>query len=151
MLFLVPLSRWEVSEVTRKTISWVKMIKEWIHFQEDLITGYWLLELFWLYYCVCDEMIFWGIFFFLGPPPWHMEIPRLGVQPELQLPANATATAAQDPSHVSDLHHSSWKCQIFNPLIEARDWTHNLLVPRWIHLYCATMGTPFWGFLIPWI
>ena len=24
--------------------------------------------------------------FFLGPHPWHMEVPRLGVQSELQLP-----------------------------------------------------------------
>jgi len=34
-----------------------------------------------------------------------MEIPRLGVQLELQLPAYTTATATQDPSHVWDLHH----------------------------------------------
>ena len=36
-----------------------------------------------------------------------MEIPRLGVESELQLLAYATATAMQDPSHVCDLHHSS--------------------------------------------
>ena len=28
-----------------------------------------------------------------------------------------------DPSHVWNLHHSSWQRQIFNPLIEARDRT----------------------------
>ena len=33
------------------------------------------------------------IFFFLGPHLWHMEVPRLGVKSELQLPAYATATA----------------------------------------------------------
>ena len=32
-------------------------------------------------------------FFFLGP--WHMEVPRLGEESELQLPAYATATAIQ--------------------------------------------------------
>ena len=50
-----------------------------------------------------------------------MEVPRLGVEPELQLPATATATP--DPSHVCDPHHSSWQHSIFNPLIEARDRT----------------------------
>ena len=31
--------------------------------------------------------------FFLGQHPQHMDAPRLGVKSELQLPANATATA----------------------------------------------------------
>ena len=30
----------------------------------------------------------------------HMEIPRLGVESELQLPTKATATATQDPRHI---------------------------------------------------
>ena len=34
-----------------------------------------------------------------------MEVPRLGVESELKLLAYAIAT--QDPSHISDLHHSS--------------------------------------------
>ena len=41
-----------------------------------------------------------------------MEVPRLGVESELQLPATATATATWDPSHVYDLHRSSWQHQI---------------------------------------
>ena len=32
-----------------------------------------------------------------------MEVPRLGVNTELQLLAYATATVVQDPSHVCDL------------------------------------------------
>ena len=32
------------------------------------------------------------LFFFLGLYLWHMEVPRLGVKSELQLPATATAT-----------------------------------------------------------
>ena len=36
-----------------------------------------------------------------------MEVPRLGVKPELQLPTYATTTATPDPSCISDLHHSS--------------------------------------------
>ena len=39
-------------------------------------------------------------FVFLGPHPRHMEVPRLGVQSELQLMAYATATATPDPSHI---------------------------------------------------
>ena len=33
----------------------------------------------------------------------------------------------RDPSHVCDLHHSSWQRQILNPLIEARDRTCTLV------------------------
>ena len=51
------------------------------------------------------------------------KFPRLGVELELQLLAYATATATQDPSHIFDLHHSSWQPWIFNPLIKARDQT----------------------------
>ena len=40
-------------------------------------------------------------FFFFWPHPWHMEVPRLGVELELQLPTYATATAMQDLSHTS--------------------------------------------------
>ena len=36
-----------------------------------------------------------------------MEVPRVGVESELLLPAYATATATLDPSRVFDLHHSS--------------------------------------------
>ena len=46
-------------------------------------------------------------FFFVGPRLWHMEVPRLGVESELQLPAYTTATA-------------TW---ILNPLSKARNRT----------------------------
>ena len=36
-------------------------------------------------------------FVFLGLLLWHMEVPRLGVESELQLPAYTTAIAMQDP------------------------------------------------------
>ena len=42
---------------------------------------------------------FWS-FVFLGPHLWHMEVPRLGVETELLLPAYTTTTAMQDPSRV---------------------------------------------------
>ena len=52
-----------------------------------------------------------------------MEVPRLGTESELKLPAYSTATATPDPSHICDLHYSSWQCQMLNPLSEARDQT----------------------------
>ena len=48
-------------------------------------------------------------FVLLGPYLCHMEIPTLGVELELQLPAYNTATATRDLNHVFDLHHSSWQ------------------------------------------
>ena len=51
---------------------------------------------------------FWGFFILLRPYLWHMEFPRLGVQSEQKLlPADTTATAMLDLSHVCNLHHSS--------------------------------------------
>ena len=57
-----------------------------------------------------------------------MEVPRLEVQLELQLPAYSTATAVLHLSCICDLHHSSQQCQILNPLSEARKQTHNFMV-----------------------
>ena len=67
-----------------------------------------------------------SIFFFLGPLPWHMEVPMLGVELELQPLAYTTATAMRDLSCVCDLHHSSRQHRILNPMSEARDRTHVL-------------------------
>ena len=64
-----------------------------------------------------------------------MEVPRLGVELELQLLAYTTATAAPDPSCVCDQHHSLRPHQILNPLSEAREQTRNLTVPSWIHFH----------------
>ena len=72
-------------------------------------------------------------FFFLGPHPCHMEIPRRGVQLELQLRAYTAATASRDPSSVCDLYHSSGKRQILNPMSEARDRTGILMDTRRVH------------------
>ena len=56
-----------------------------------------------------------------------MEVPRLGVESGLQLPAYATATATQDLSRICDIHHSSRHCWILNPLSQARDLTRILV------------------------
>ena len=71
-----------------------------------------------------------------------MEVSRLGVESEAQLPANATATATWDPTLVCDLHHSSQRCWIPNPLSEAIDRTRILMVTSQIRFHCATTGTP---------
>ena len=55
-----------------------------------------------------------------------MEVPRLGVESELQLTAYTTATAMPDLSCICDLHNTSWQQQILNPLSEARDQTRIL-------------------------
>ena len=91
--------------------------------------------------------ILFYFFGFFGLHPWHMEVPRLGVQSELQLLAYITATAMPDPSCICDLHHSSQQCQILNhcarPGIEpASSW---VLVGFVNHR--AMKGTPIATFL----
>ena len=94
------------------------------------------------------NFFFFFFFCFLGPHPRHMEISRLGVQLELQLPAYTTATAMQNPRCVCDPHHSSWQWQIPNSLGKARDWTCNLMVPSQIHFCHTTMETPWQRLLV---
>ena len=95
--------------------------------QNSCLQGRWFLF-------ICSESIslfcklqsWFPLFFaFLELYPWHTEVPRLGVQLELQLPPYTTATATADLSHVCDLHHSLWQCQILNLLSEARDRTRS--------------------------
>ena len=65
------------------------------------------------------------------------EAPRLGVKSDLQLLAYPTATATPDLNSVCDLHCRSQPCRILIALSEARDQTHNLMVPGQILLCCA--------------
>ena len=69
--------------------------------------------------------------YFFGLHLRHMEVPRLGVQSELQLPAYTTATATQDRSRVCRIYNTAHgnKTQILNPLNEARDQTQLLMDP----------------------
>ena len=71
-----------------------------------------------------------------------MEIPRLGVESELQLPAYTTATEMWDPSHVCDLHHSSRQYQILNPLSKAGAQTRVLMGTGWVYYCWAMTRTP---------
>ena len=97
-------------------------------------------------FCCCslwlNALLTFIYFCFLGPYPWHVEVPRLGVKSELQLLAYSTATAMPDPSLICNLHHSSWQHWIFNPLSKARDWACVLMNTNWICFCCTTTGTP---------
>ena len=66
---------------------------------------------FFVLFCYC----------FLGRHLRHMEVPRLGAESDLQLPAYTIATATHDPSLVCELHHSSRQCQILNPLSQGQE------------------------------
>ena len=81
-------------------------------------------------------------FFFLGPHPRHMEVPRLGVELELQLPNYATAIATQAPSLICELHHSSRQHRIPDSLSESRDQTNIFMDTSQICFCCAATGTP---------
>ena len=76
-----------------------------------------------------------AFFFFLST---HMEVSSLGVKSELQLPATATP----DLSPIFNLHHSSRKCRILNPLSKARDQTCILTDISQVRYRWATAGTP---------
>ena len=75
---------------------------------------------------------FFFVFFFradLQP----MEVPKLGVESELQLLAYTTATATLDLSRVCDLHYRPWQCQILNSVSEAGDQTQVLWDTSRVH------------------
>ena len=70
--------------------------------------------------------LFFIFFGFLGLHLRHVEVSSPGVELQLQPLAYARATATPEPSCVCDLHHSSWRCWILNPLSEARDRTFDI-------------------------
>ena len=81
----------------------------------------WQITLSFFFYFYFYFFILFYFIAFLGPHLRRMEVPRVGIESEVQLLAYTTASAMQDPSCICDLHHSSWQCQILNPLSEARD------------------------------
>ena len=48
-------------------------------------------------YLKSKDVLFFPLFFFLGPHLRHKEVPTLGAESELQLPAYTTATVMPDP------------------------------------------------------
>ena len=99
-------------------------------------------------HCLSILLLLLSFFFFLGPHVQHMEVLQLGVELELQLPAYSTAMATPDLSHACNLHPSSWQGWILNPLREARDQTHILVITSWVCYCWATMGTPLFFFFL---
>ena len=68
-----------------------------------------------------------------------MEVPRLGVESELQSPAYTIATVTWDQSHICGLHHSSQQYQILNQRING---TCILMDTSQMRYHCATTGIP---------
>ena len=78
----------------------------------DIIKAFYIIFFEPLIFCELKENKYTtSIFFFFlfMAEPGAYEVPRLGIESELQLPAYTTATATQDPSHICDLYHSSGK------------------------------------------
>ena len=87
-------------------------------------------------------------FYFFRSHLWQRDIPRLWVK-SLHLLVYATVTAIRDLNFVCDSHHSSRQHQLPNSLSEARDQTHNLVVPCRIRFRCTTpRNSPRLTFLI---
>ena len=90
-------------------------------------------------------LLFFFFLSFLGPHPRHMEVLSLSVKSELRLLAYTTATATRDPSHVCDLHPSSWQCWVRPGMDPACAW---ILVgsiaaqPQWELLCRASFSSP---------
>ena len=76
-----------------------------------------------------------------------MEVPRLGVKSELQLPAYTTATAIPDLSHICDLHHILQKHWILSLLSKARDGTRILMDTSRVCYHSAKTATLNMSFL----
>ena len=80
---------------------------------------------------------------FLRSHPWHMEVPRLGIQSKLQLPTYTTATAMPDPSlsvTCTTAHGNAGSLTYWaRPGIES---AFILTDPSQIHFHQATTGTP---------
>ena len=122
--------------------------------------NFWLPAGLWYYSCItrCFANFFLkenalyfipltGCFFFFffsslesHPGVWrHLEVPRLGVKSEPQLPVYTTATATWDPSHICDLHRRAhgnagslthWGRPEFEP---TSSWILVRLVNHWSH------------------
>ena len=132
------------------------MIRSHCYSQTDLIVTLHFVALFSHPSYTFSSMIFSFLnilillifFSFLGLYPQHMELPRLGVQLELQLLVCTVATGTPDPIRICNLHHNSWHRQILNPLSKARDQTCVLRDTSQIRFHWAMMQTPILIFQI---
>ena len=60
-----------------------------------------------LFYFILFYFILFYFILFLGLWVQHVEVLRLGVELELQLPVHTTATTVPDPNRICNLHCSS--------------------------------------------
>ena len=88
-----------------------------------------------LQFFLCIQLLLLFIFifiFFLGPYLGHMEVPRLGVESELQLQVYATATALPALRPFCDLHCSLQQCWVLTRLIKDRNGTTSSQTICWV-------------------
>ena len=114
-----------------------------------------IMTTLWINY-TSTKLKFWGVLFvwfissflkiFLLFRATHIAYGRLGVEMKLELLAYTTATAMQDPSGICDLHYSSQKCWILNPLSRVRVRTSNLMDTSYVCYHWAPEGPPFFLF-----
>ena len=76
------------------------------------------------FFCYCCS------YSFLGPQLWHVEIPRLGIELELQLLAFATDTEMWD--RAASATYTTRQCCILNPLSKARNQTCIFMDTGWV-------------------
>ena len=103
------------------------------------------LTMDYIYICVCVCVCVC----ILGPHLQQMEVPRLGVELELQLPAYGTVTATPDLSCACDLCCSLQQHWILNPLSKARDRTRILMDTNQILNLLSHNGSSQWIYFKP--
>ena len=89
---------------------------------------------FWLLYLVersIQPSFFVCLFFKAAPTVYRISQTRGWIRATAAGLHHSIATP--DPNRICDLYHSSRQGQILNPLIEAGDWTRNLLVTSRVH------------------
>ena len=84
--------------------------------------------------------------FFCVPQVQHKEVPTLGIEAELQLPAYSTATAMPDPSLICKLHCSSRQHWVLHPLCNAWDPTGLLMATSLVHFWKHNVNSLQWSF-----
>ena len=140
--YLLKQGKWLILDRNLSAINYFFFFfKSWLHTFELWAWCMWSDSSF--VFCFVFVFVFVFVFFcFLWLHLWHTEVPRLGVESELQLPAYTTATATQELSCICDLQHRSQQCWIADPLSKAKDWTSVLMDTTWFCSCCATTGTP---------
>ena len=94
-------------------------------------------------YSICLSVLSFFLFCFLGPHPWHMEVPRLRVKSKLQLLAYATSQPCQIWAGSVTYTTACGNAGSLTPWVGSRDWTHIFTDTTSV----PTTGTPVSVFL----